>query len=835
MEYTARLVHGPHSLDLNDGTYSVFDFDFPTELVELSISSGSSANRFAGGRVTGRKFSDRNWSPSIMITGASVLETSLAARRLRDFLELTADTRYEMYFEYMPHRAYTAVPVWGQDRLRFHIKYGRVMLDASYYIADVPQKILVVPLDLLIGPHAVGLRQRLATAKGCIIEDTLGTTDGASRGTIVCPSFTNKITNPVFGHATWNNGWTAGADIVVQKNTDIEHVLWGSVSARVTRIGSGTNYKLTQSINVGNTNTHQLMAYVKKLDGTAVTTADARLFYDVNLTTTYTPCGGGWYQLTASVTGINSSIHVGVSIVATNTPMFIAGVQLAESSTVLPFAYGDMLGCAWTGTPHASTSTSTAGYVRIPTAGILSAGGGTIRMAVRHLAAYDRATNGYLFSDGTFWAAYAQDTDKWRFSDGTNAVGSAGAAQSFATGDIQILHFVWGPAGKQIYLNGALYDTSATLAAWNVGDYLYIGSTNTPNQHFNGTILGTLIFDVPLTAAEIAADYAQASAHVRGGDGCGQRLDAIPWLWTKDGDDQVDNCNDSTRDNWAVCAGIPGNVEADTTFQLKTSNGLSTIKTVAISRFDTHVFVDPGVLYVDDFFGDTNTADATCSGGDYHDLDVSYSPDAAWTTWSAAWSATGVSNRSILEEIFGREYYMAMRIYDEAASDTLYIRVWIYNGGQGSIVGETRTVSASQAWRLLRTHPVYVPQYNRSIIPFTNYSYLFYMVPLIARSGSLDSVRFDYTCAVPRPVVRIGSLSSGSTATNLVYNGMYADAIGSSGFEGAVEVSGDPVALVPGKYNALISFIGMDAANDATITWTLTYTGVYIIPRWGLM
>ena len=828
MEYTARLVHGPHTLDLNDDTYSVFDFDFPAELVELSISSGSSANRYAGGRVTGRKFSDRNWAPSIMITGASVLETSLAARRLRDFLELTADTRYEMYFEYMPHRAYRAVPVWGQDRLRFHIKYGRAMLDASYYIADVPQKILVVPLDLLIGPHAVGLRQRLATATGCIIEDTIGTTDGASRGTIVAPSITNKITNPVFGHATWNNGWGVGADLVGQKNTDIEHVLWGSVSARVTRIGSGTNYKLTQVINVGNTNTHQLMAYVKKLDGTAVTTADARLFYNDHLTTTYTPCGGGWYLLTASFTGINSSIHVGVSIWAFNTPMFIAGVQLAESATVVPFIYGDMLGCSWTGTPHASASTSTAGYVRIPTAGILSAGGGTIRMAVRHLSAYDRATNGYLFSDGTFFAAYNQTTDKWQFSDGTDTIGGAGAAQSFASGDIQILHFVWGPAGKQIYLNGALYATSATLAAWNVGNYLYLGSPNAPSQRFNGTILGTLIFDVPLTAAEIAADYAQAIAHVRGGDGCGQRLDAIPYIWTKDGDNQVDNCNDSTRDNWAVCAGIPGNVEADTTFQLETSNGLSTIKTVAISRFDTHVFVDPGVLYADDFSGDTNTADATCSGGDYHRVGVAGSQ-------AAAFPAAGISNRNILEEIFGREYYIAMRIYDEAASDTLYIQGLIYNGGQGSIIGEIRTTSASQVWRLLRTHPVYVPQYNRSIIPFTNYSYIFYMFPWIARLGSPDYVRFDYICAVPRPVVRIGSLSSGSNATNLVYNGMYADAVGSAGFEGAVEVSGDPVALVPGKYNALISFIGMDAANPATITWTLTYTGVYIIPRWGLM
>lgn len=826
MEYTARLVHGPHSLDLNDGTYSVFDFDFPTELVELSISSGSSANRFAGGRVTGRKFSDRNWAPSIMITGASVLETSLAARRLRDFLELTADTRYEMYFEYMPHRAYSAVPVWGQDRLRFHIKYGRAMLDASYYIADVPQKILVVPLDLLIGPNAVGLRQRLASAKGCIIEDTLGTTDGAIRGTIVAPSITNKITNPVFGHATWNNGWLVWADLVGQKNTDMEHVLWGSVSAKVTRVGTGSNYKLLQIINVGNTNTHQLMAYVKKLDGTAVTAADARLFYNDHLPTTYTPCGGGWYQLTASVTGINASIFCGVAIWALNTPMFIAGVQLAESSTVVPFIYGDMLGCSWTGTPHASTSTSTAGYVRIPTAGILSAGGGTIRMAVRHLSAYDRAGNGYLFSDGTFWAAYNQSVDKWQFSDGTDTIGGAGAAQSFATGDIQILHFVWGPAGKQIYLNGALYATSATLAAWSVGDYLYIGSTNTPNQHFNGTILGTLIFDVPLTAAEIAADYAQASAHVRGGDGCGQRLDAIPWLWTKDGDNQVDNCNDSTRDNWAVCAGIPGNVEADTTFQLETSNG----RTVAISRFDTHVFVDPGVLYADDFSEDTNTADATCSGGDYHRVIVGVNQ-------AVAFPAAGVSNRSILEEIFGREYYMAMRIYDEAASDTLYIQGVIYNGGQGSIIGEPRAVSASRAWRLLRTHPVYVPQFNRSIIPFRNYSYLYYMLPLIARSGSKDYVRFDYICAVPRPVVRIGSLSSFivPTATNFVYNGMYADAVSSAGFEGAVDVSGDPVALVPGKYNALISFIGMDAANAATITWTLTYTGVYIIPRWGLM
>lgn len=831
MEYTARLVHGPHSLDLNDGTYSVFDFDFPTELVELSISSGSSANRFAGGRVTGRKFSDRNWAPSIMITGASVLETSLAARRLRDFLELTADTRYEMYFEYMPHRAYSAVPVWGQDRLRFHIKYGRVMLDASYYIADVPQKILVVPLDLLIGPHAVGLRQRLASAKGCIIEDTLGTPDGSSRGTIVGPSITNKIINPVFGHSTYNTGWGAGADLVIEKNTDIEHVLWGSVSARVTRIGTGTNYKLTQSINVGNTNTHQLMAYVKKLDGTAVTAADARLFYNDHLTTTYTPCGGGWYQLTASVTGINSSILCGVAIAAINTPMFVAGVQLSENLSVVPFIYGDMLGCAWTGTPHESTSTSAAGYVRIPTAGILNAGGGTIRMAVRHLSGYDRATNGYLFSDGTFFAAYNQSTDQWLFSDGTNTVGSAGAAQSFATGDIQILHFVWGPAGKQIYLNGALYATSATLAAWSVGDYLYIGSTNTPNQHFNGTILGTLIFDVPLTAAEIAADYAQASAHVRGGDGCGQRLDAIPWLWTKDGDDQVDNCNDSTRDNWAVCAGIPGNVEADTTFHLTSGTDLATVETVLISRFDTRTFIDPGYLYSDSFNTGTASADATCSGGEYHRIGLTDSADVYITP------STRITSQYILEEVLGREYYVAGRIYDASATDRLDIGMFTVRSGASSFFGEVKSVTAQQVWRLVRTHPIYVPQFKSTTIPFKHLLHSTYLSMFIGRRGSAGptEIRYDYIAAVPRPAVRIGNDDT-SNGAQIIYNGLEANKTTAAGtYLGNIDIQGDPVALVPGKYNALISYIGIDAANDATITWTLTYTGVYIIPRWGLM
>lgn len=78
-----------------------------------------------------------------------------------------------------------------------------------------------------------------------------------------------------------------------------------------------TNF--TQSLNVGDTNSYNLSAYAYT-SGAAVTSSDAQLFYNGSaISTTYTSVGGGWYQLTGTVTGANESRTYGVQVKAGKT------------------------------------------------------------------------------------------------------------------------------------------------------------------------------------------------------------------------------------------------------------------------------------------------------------------------------------------------------------------------------------------------------------------------------------------------------------------------------------------------------------------------------------
>ncbi|KKU59050.1 MAG: hypothetical protein UX82_C0029G0001, partial [Microgenomates group bacterium GW2011_GWE1_47_12] len=83
-----------------------------------------------------------------------------------------------------------------------------------------------------------------------------------------------------------------------------------------------------QSVNVGDTETYNLIAYAYT-DGSAVTSADLSLYYDTTtLSTTYTPMGGtGWYKLTGSFTGEASAKNYGVRVKAGKT-VYIDEVKL---------------------------------------------------------------------------------------------------------------------------------------------------------------------------------------------------------------------------------------------------------------------------------------------------------------------------------------------------------------------------------------------------------------------------------------------------------------------------------------------------------------------------
>ncbi len=128
-------------------------------------------------------------------------------------------------------------------------------------------------------------------------------------------------------------------------------------------VASGVAANFTQSVNVGNTQTHQLSAYAYT-DGSAVTSADLSLLSNGStISTTYTSVGGGWYQLTGTLTGAASSIAYGVQVKAGKT-VYIDNASLtsyAPTNTLISSIYDTGQASNWGAMNYHATTTSTTG------------------------------------------------------------------------------------------------------------------------------------------------------------------------------------------------------------------------------------------------------------------------------------------------------------------------------------------------------------------------------------------------------------------------------------------------------------------------------------------
>jgi uncharacterized LabA/DUF88 family protein len=108
--------------------------------------------------------------------------------------------------------------------------------------------------------------------------------------------------------------------VTATRDTSIKYA--GSTgSAKLIAPASGFG-NFTQSLNVGDTGAYNLVGYAYT-DGTAVTSADAELYYNgATITTTYTSVGGGWYKLQGAVAGANEARNYGIQVKANKTVYF---------------------------------------------------------------------------------------------------------------------------------------------------------------------------------------------------------------------------------------------------------------------------------------------------------------------------------------------------------------------------------------------------------------------------------------------------------------------------------------------------------------------------------
>jgi|WetSurMetagenome_2_1015567.scaffolds.fasta_scaffold02103_5 hypothetical protein len=119
----------------------------------------------------------------------------------------------------------------------------------------------------------------------------------------------------------------AGADGVVTRDTGTKYA--GAASSKIVATNATNYYEV---INPGTTGDYTLSGYVYTAGG-AVTSSDLELFYDTTtVSTAFADQGGGWYKMTATVTGANANKKCGIQVKAGKT-VYVDSFDLTKSAT----------------------------------------------------------------------------------------------------------------------------------------------------------------------------------------------------------------------------------------------------------------------------------------------------------------------------------------------------------------------------------------------------------------------------------------------------------------------------------------------------------------------
>lgn len=801
-----KLNHGGATLNLMSGRYAA-DFVPPDADVTFSVATGSSANRLGGGAPVGWKAANRSLSFRVRVLGDSEREITRGVEDVRAFLN-RGDEFAPVSIEYKPNSD-TPRPSWGQDGTRFYevVTFGSIVLD-PLYATKVREKAARFIVTVVVKPYALGLPQVAAQAKGHIAHDIPGTVDGRDKGIIIAYNATNFITNPIFGHPTWSTGWLSDANMRSDPNTESEFVLWGIRSAKLRPYVTNADFYTTATLTVAS---YTLSWYAKLQDGGVIdSSVCVANFKGSSGTPTFVALGNGWYLAYYTGTGAATVQQYGIRMVGLGKVMYVAGVQVELSALPTALCYGDLYGCAWSGTAHDSSTTRTAAYLRVPLDRLAwNQTFGSVRVVVdsKQGAA---GSDVYMWQESGTSAAlyYAVGAGRWTYTNGSSNITYTAA---FAANTVYTVHVTWAGATISMYLNGALVASQAGAAYGSSADpaNLYIGSTSgAANQHIHG-FRDLSIWDTALTSGQVASDYANISAIVADN----QRVSSIPYFWTEDGDGTVDTYDDSTYTNWAVLNGVPGTINADTEYRMTCA--VAGVVPGAIGLWNTREFIKPSrLLYMEQ----SGTAVAGCSGGEFYRSSIGTTESDA-AAYSGAWTA----DHNLYRFIGGRQWASIARI--RVASTGGRVRQALLFGGSNVVTSVDWAAFTYAAFRFYVVPPIVFPELNTESL---SYSGLYHTLRVKNATAAVNT-DVDFYCLFPRP---FALLKLGSSAT--VIRGTTYAAEDTTGPEVASGTSTESLDAAPDTNNVILIATLTPVVGDAPVT-TWTFTRVTVVPRFALV
>ncbi len=819
-----RFVRGAKTLNINSGLYGLdINLVATSTPVIPQIASGLAANEHSGGRKIGEKAGLFTWQFDVDISGSGRTEVIQAISDLRYMLNQAGDENEPLYFEW---KADSLVePVWGQFGAVKRYKVLSASMEYTLFALAATCNV-----ELTLNPYAEGNKQRLGSAKGGIIEDMLGSLDGISRGLIIPEYTVNKVTNPIFGNADWDLNWNAGAGVIVTQNIDPVYCLPGSLSsAKIIGI-SGSDHYFIIGANVGNTNKHSFSVYIMLADKSTPTSAIIQL--DVNssyVNPTFQNLGNGLYcAYYDNFDGVASSQAFGVGITSGYT-VYLLGTQIEEKAYHTILCQGNMLGCIWNGTSHNSTSSRTAANLKVAMGDTgLSAGEGSIVMAIRldTTQAHPNAMCLFDLRDGSntnaLFSLYDFTVDKFYFSYNGGANSIISGAQTFPAGSIFVLHFVWGNGVMGLYLNGVTIDDDYAYIPKSLGADLWIGSDYSSATQLVGPILGFCTFKRKLTTAEVVADYASILENISSGDGLGRKLEAIPWLWTKDGDDVIDPFDDSDQDNYVVCGGIPGTDESDTEWILTPSSADKSFwlgrHAVALDRF-----CYPTLNEYHELDGTADTAGT--ASGDAHDEETVGGGNNLYDNLNVNYPDT-----------YKGTIHFFLRAKSSGAT-TINARPNIKLSNVGAAIsGKSKTLPLYTSYFFYYVGSMETP--DIFVIP----AYLRQLYLGIDYQGDSTILHRDFELFINGPVLFVERNVVTGPRSLLINNrtAIWTNPSGGLGINqtvGLVSIRGEPVNLLPNCFNKVWSFCvgGYTITSIHPSDVTIAFSQTFITPRYSLV
>ncbi len=732
-------------------------------------------------------------------------------------------------------------PVFGQFSYYYRVLSGAVPrwprdLHTGALTAN---QILGVVAELTCKPFAEGLRQKVGTGKGQLELFDEGV---LLVGSINAATITNEFTNPEFSHATWNNSWSAeNADLEADQEVRPGYVYRSGSAARLTNTNASTDYYYCQSINaITDSVGYVCSCYARRPDGGAITSSDLAIMINSSAqTTSFINAGDGWYLCYATADSPVGAANYGIDVKAGRS-IIVDAFQLIKSSTSTygsndkpdPYFSGNSIGCAWSGTAHNSTSTNQGdgGCLGWTMANEL-VGEFTIsfwittKWANTWLSGNVTIFNYYVDADNEIEIEFDQSNNYFIFNkevDGANT-SDTGTTRTISYDDNIHVCLVQDTTNTTLYINGSQDAQISKAMADEPDGTMTFGSRFNDDNPANVLIDGCRIWDTALSTTEITALYNNEKEVKDAGGSIGMP----PYLWTKDGDDVLDNVDGlvsaTSKDNWGVVGGVVGDVEAQTEWRIQPPTEAPSVG-YWLGRKAVDSPIDGSIFWVE--------LDGTA--------DVGSSSNDAYETIAAGTSDQWFKNAATIDQIFlkavpGRYQWVARMKVSTNSIEVFPIYTWGAASIDHMVAGDALSVGTNANFLLRDCGDMVVRCPAETLLHTGELDYADFRLR-VDRTASA-TVYGDFIQILPYPCCYVESINATLTISAgepliIESEPKIAYTLNAGNINEIFEYQGEPVTLVPNAYNYVYLLQGAkDATYDVTDTATIT---LYITPRWLL-